>query len=111
MGIGVEFSCSSCAYSGFGDVGGGREDYHVDLPFPIYCRVCVDVTSANMLSKPLTCTRCKGVEVIPYSADGLKKGGTRNVASAFDFELTNADHFCPKCEAFALHFEATIYFD
>ena len=48
-------------------------DFRFNEPFPVYCRSCVAVTSANMKLIPYSCNQCGGRCCVVhgrYSAEG-----------------------------------------
>jgi Zn finger protein HypA/HybF involved in hydrogenase expression len=81
--------------------------------FPILCKTCQNLRTANVRALPIDCPECHSQDVIPYDSDELKQseGGQIVVSlnlggcSERTIQLTNDGYLCPSCKQFTLLFE------
>lgn len=76
--------------------------------WPVSCKMCAAVTTANFKQSPLTCQACKSHDVTP-AADHQWWKGDGNVIESWGIgrdalTLTNGHYRCPKCGEFELRF-------
>jgi len=117
MGSTAQASCS-CGYEGTFAIGGGESDFMTRCSFPVLCKKCNRIASANLQAKRPTCSLCGGRRVIPYD-DGqlVKEVGKESVAdwrlpeSGRTLQLTDGHYFCPSCGKFGLTFVLDGLFD
>lgn len=72
--------------------------------WPVSCRACSSITTANFKEKPLACSQCGNPDVIPITDPTICKGGTEVVESWGDLALMDGEYKCPRCGEFALRF-------
>jgi ribosomal protein S27AE len=73
--------------------------------FPVSCKTCGEVTSANFKKQPLQCERCGATDVAPFTAPGMSKGdGKYNAEIWGELRLDDGHYRCPKCNGFGLQF-------
>ena len=76
--------------------------------WPVSCKMCAAVTTANFKQSPLVCHPCKGRDVTPptdlqwWKGDGkvIKSWGMGRDA----LTLTDGHYRCPRCGEFELRF-------
>lgn len=80
--------------------------------WPVSCKVCAGVTTANFKQSPLICQICKSSDVTPPTDPGWWNGDG-NVIESWPMSrrmggdaltLTNGHYRCPKCGEFELRF-------
>jgi Zn finger protein HypA/HybF involved in hydrogenase expression len=117
MGNTTDAHCYSCGYDEIVTLGAGMSNFQTFAEWPVYCKECQAITSANMRSTPIRCGSCGGTNVMAYGNGNLVQGGMRVVEQWQELTLTDGDYFCPSCEAFTLKFgtsakgDRKIFFD
>jgi hypothetical protein len=119
MGMTVHASCACGFQARDLPVGGGAASFRVYCAFPVYCRKCNTMTTANLLGKPATCGKCQGTNIVPYDdAALLREPGSREVARwnvqqilGRDLALFDGHYYCPSCRNFTLCFESGAMWD
>lgn len=97
--------CDGCSYEAQYAIGGTRKSFTTDSKFPVSCRQCRAVTSANVMQSPLKCPDCGSTDVTPFSAAGMSKGeGGRVVERWGDLTLEDDRYRCPACGQLDLRF-------
>ena len=72
--------------------------------WPVACRVCSDITTANFKQHPLACEVCQSKDVRPMS-DPHEWSGDGEIVERWDaLTLTDGHYRCPKCNEFELRF-------
>lgn len=85
--------------------------------WPVSCKTCAAVTTANFKETPLVCESCNSQDIIPptdlqwWKGDGnvIESWGVR-MGRDDELTLTNGHYRCPKCGKFELRFEAGAIF-
>lgn len=116
MGTSTDAHCSVCGYDTFLMLGGGMSNHTTYAAWPVSCKTCAAVTTANFKESPLVCQRCKSRDVIPPTDLQFWKGDG-NVTESWGgkwwkgdggmddaLTLTNGHYRCPKCGKFELRF-------
>ncbi|WP_156947001.1 hypothetical protein [Afipia birgiae] len=108
VGFSTDAHCFACGYDIFLMLGGNRANHTTYAAWPVTCKMCAAVTTANFKQSPLTCQECDSGDVIPpidpqwWKGDGDVNenwGMGRNALT-----LTNGHYRCPKCDEFELRF-------
>jgi hypothetical protein len=81
--------------------------------FPVYCRACRTLRTANLLESPVTCPGCGGEDVTSYDAPELfgEPGGDwvfswhRRERFGRALCLSDGRYLCPACGQMRLRFE------
>ncbi len=101
-------------------IGGGMMNSQSVCHFPVYCKICQSLVTANLLSKTPECSKCKSIEVLAYDNQTLRKQTGKNVVASWNaggklgrkLILTDGKYFCPSCQKFSLIFsEGNILWD
>lgn len=85
-------------------LGAGMSDHTWYAAWPVYCKECSAVTTANFKKLPLICEGCQSKNVVPFSDHSLWKGDGQEHEQWTDLTLTDGHYRCPKCNAFELRF-------
>jgi len=104
MGTSTDAHCYACGYKTFLMLGGGLANHTTYAAWPVSCKVCSAVTTANFKQSPLVCEACGGADVIPLTDPAIRKGGSEVVEGWGDLTLTDGEYKCPRCGEFALRF-------
>lgn len=104
MGTSASAQCSACGYSTFLQLGGGRRNFRQYAAWPVHCRKCKEIETANFLQSPLICKTCGSSDVTPVSDPILWMGDGDRHISWQDLVLTTGHYRCPKCDGFSLRF-------
>jgi hypothetical protein len=110
MGTSTDAHCYACGYDTSVLVGGflpgpNRAPY---CAWPVSCKVCSAITSANFEQSPLVCEACGCADVVPVTDPAMRKGGSKVVEGWGDLALTDAEYKCPRCGEFALRFGTNV---
>ncbi len=87
MGTSTDAHCFACGYDTFLMLGGGMADHTTYAAWPVSCRACSSITTANFKEKPLVCSRCGSADVTPIMDPTICKGGTEIVENWGDLAL------------------------
>ena len=104
MGTSTDAHCFSCGYDTFLMLGGGRQNHTTYAAWPVSCKTCAAITTANFLETPLICGRCNGAHVVPVTASTEWRGDGEEATRWRDLSLTDGHYRCPKCALFELRF-------
>ena len=74
MGIVMGFRCDACDYRGRFMVGGLKATYATRQHFPVYCRGCNSIATANYRAEPLTCEGCGSADVVHMDDPEIASG-------------------------------------
>lgn len=101
MGSSTDAHCFACGYDTFLLIGGGMESHRENSRWPVSCRKCSAITTANYKKAPLICDECNTSEVTPIDDPSMWQGdsGTANAIGPRD-----RHYRCPKCGQFELRF-------
>lgn len=95
-------------------IGGGFLDFQTSCSFPVLCKKCQKLVTANLLDKHPACPHCKSIDVVPYDQKELVKVLGKNIVASWyvekigrDLELTDGRYYCPSCREYNLTFEST----
>ena len=108
VGTTTDAHCFACGYDTFLRLGGGMANHTTYAAWPVSCKMCAAVTTANFKQSPLICQACKSREVIPPT-DLQWWRGDGNVVESWGMggdalTLTSGHYRCPKCGEFELRF-------
>lgn len=109
MGTTTDAHCFACGYDTFLSVGGGRANHATYAAWPVWCKTCGYVTTANFKKSPLVCGQCKGTEVIKPTDKEWWKGDGQIIErwgwlDPDALTLTSGHYRCPRCGEFQLRF-------
>lgn len=108
VGTTTDVHCFACGYDEFLTLGGGMANHKTHAAWPVSCKTCEAVTTANFKQSPLTCLECKSLEVIPPTDLEWWKGDGHVVESwgtgGEPLELNSGHYRCPKCGEFEMRF-------
>lgn len=104
MGTSTDAHCFSCGYDVFLMLGGGMANHETYAAWPISCKDCAAITTANFRATPLICEKCDGQNVVPVTDRHEWKGDGKESTMWGVLRLTDGHYRCPKCGAFALRF-------
>lgn len=115
MGRSAEAECSHCGLKKRVVAGGGRSTYLTHSPWPVNCRACRDLTSANTRAEPLRCEAC-GSDDVGIIGDNKRRDPWTSKPSAlqdFNYHADHGPHPCPRCGEVTLMLDASrgIMFD
>jgi Zn finger protein HypA/HybF involved in hydrogenase expression len=107
-------------------LGGGLANHATYAAWPVTCRVCAAITTANFKQLPLVCERCESRDVIPLTEPQVWKGDGNLIETwrmvwgstagplipssaqmrlnSTHLTLTDGHYRCPKCGEFELRF-------
>lgn len=115
MGQSAEAECSHCGLKKRVVAGGGMLTYKTHSPWPVNCRACRDLTSANTCMEPLRCEKCgsDAVEIIGGDEFGDAWTTKPSVIQSFNYHADAGPHPCPRCGHLSLTLDASrgILFD
>lgn len=72
--------------------------------WPVACRTCSAVTTANFKHLPLTCEACESSNVTQVTDPHEWAGDGDVIESWDDLTLTSGHYRCPSCDQFELRF-------
>ncbi len=111
MGTSTDAHCSACGYDTFLMLGGGMSNHTTYAAWPVSCKTCAAVTTANFKESPLVCRSCKSQDVTSptdlrwWKGDGnVIESWLMGLARDDALTLTNGHYRCPKCDEFELRF-------
>lgn len=108
MGSSTDVHCFACGLDEFLLIGGGLGNHQTFAAWPVSCRTCGTVTTANEKASPLTCLDCGGLDVEQFDSAANWLGDGQEVIRWGMFEggltLTNGHYRCPRCGRFELRF-------
>ncbi|MCA0248246.1 MAG: hypothetical protein LCH93_16660 [Proteobacteria bacterium] len=102
MGTSASFQCRTCGHEKSVLVGGGLANHHGFTAWPVSCRDCRAVTTADFKTSPLACLECSGTDVQPFSDPTMFESPGKAIMSWGDLTLTDALYRCPQCQEFQL---------
>ncbi len=108
MGHLSDAHCFACGYDTVLALGSGRADVATYAAWPISCKVCAAVTTANFEQEPLTCQGCHSTDVLPFTDPSIWKGDGEENDRWGDLTLTDGHYRCPKCSQFELRFGTNV---
>ena len=111
MGSAVKATCK-CGYEETFMIGGGMQNFHTFCAFPVLCKKCKAIVTANLLAQPLCCPACESSEIVPYDDKELRKRKGRHCVAEWGIkeqlgrklQLTDGLYYCPNCDSFDLTF-------
>lgn len=109
MGSSTDAHCFACGYETLLQLGGGMRTHRTFVSWPVSCKSCQAVTTANVRERPLLCRTCRSSDVLPMDDASVWQGDGGATEAWGDLVLTDGHYRCPKCRAFALRFGATGY--
>jgi hypothetical protein len=74
MGMVVTARCVGCEYAETLTLGAGMANHATFAAWPVHCRDCEAVSTANMKVTPVVCQACKGSQVTSYMDANLGYG-------------------------------------
>ena len=104
MGTSTDAHCFACEYDTFLRLGGGMSNHTTFAAWPVACKVCSAVTTANFKRLPLVCLKCDSGNVTPMSDPQEWKGDGKIAQNWSNLTLTDGHYRCPKCGKFELRF-------
>lgn len=104
MGTSTDAHCFACGYDTFLMLGGGRQNHRTHAAWPVTCKGCSAVTTANFRALPLACLECGGPDVVPVTDRSQWTGDGVQTQMWGDLRLTDGHYRCPKCGVFELRF-------
>jgi hypothetical protein len=104
MGTSTDAHCFACGYDAFLRLGGGMSNHTWYAAWPISCRKCSAITTANYKRSPLVCESCESTNVAPITDPAIWKGDGETVEQWAELTLTDCEYRCPRCGEFALRF-------
>ena len=104
MGTSTDAHCFACGYDTFLTLGAGRANHLTHAAWPVSCKDCAAITTANFKQKPLNCQECRSGNVVPMTDRGQWQGDGKNNERWGELTLTDGHYLCPKCGAFELRF-------
>ncbi len=105
MGTSTIARCTTCDYEASLRLGGGMVDHMTYAAWPVSCRRCPAITTANFKASPLACVKCGTADVTPMNDVSLWQGDGRPVLTWDDLTLSDGHHRCPKGDSFTLRFK------
>lgn len=103
MGHTATAECGKCHYAATYTVGAGLLTFRTVAWFPVVCRACRALRSADFGKTPLSCGDCGSTDVLRLDAPGMCNNDSNRVIEAWgDLKLTDSLYRCPKCNAFDL---------
>ena len=103
MGASTDAHCFACGYDTFLMLGGGMAD-STFAAWPVVCKECSAVTTANFEQAPLICQKCQSSNVTPMTDPHEWKGDGEVIENWGELSLTDGHYRCPKCDQFSLRF-------
>lgn len=108
VGTTIDAHCFACGYDTFLRLGGGMADHLTYAAWPVSCKTCKAITTANFKQPPLICQECRSGDVIP-PADPRWWKGDGDVVESWGvgrgaLTLTNGHYGCPRCGEFEMRF-------
>ncbi len=115
MGSSANAECESCGYSRVNlTVGGGRSNHRTFASWPVLCRSCEEVSTANMKATPPECRKCGSADIVAYGDPSITNQlpeedmesdyWVRPIIQWDDMELREGSNLCPKCGKWDLKF-------
>jgi hypothetical protein len=104
VGHSSDAHCYACGYDTWLRLGAGMSNHAIYAAWPVSCKACSAVTTANFKKTPLTCERCQSPDVLPFTDPSLWKGDGNERDRWGDLALADGHYRCPKCLAFELRF-------
>lgn len=108
MGTSTDAHCFACGYDTFLMLGGGRANHTTYAAWPVSCKVCSAVTTANFKQSPLVCQKCQSSNVTPMTDPQEWKGDGKVIENWGTLTLTDGYYRCPKCGEFELRFGTNV---
>ena len=104
MGTSTDAHCLACGYDAFLILGAGMLNFQTDAAWPVRCKRCAAIMTANFRQAPITCEGCESQDVVPASNRGEWKGDGKVIEAWDELALTDGHYRCPKCDKFELRF-------
>jgi len=108
VGSSIDAHCFACGYDTFMWLGGGMESFKVFAAWPVACKHCSAVTTANFKQSPLICQACESIGVVKMTDPHEWNGDGKVIENWFDLTLTDGHYRCPKCDKFELRFGTNV---
>ena len=89
-------------------LGGGMANHTTYEAWPVTCKDCSAITTANFKQTPLVCEVCKSDNVAKITNPHEWKGDGEVFESWGDLTLTNGHYRCPKCDKLELRFGTNV---
>lgn len=104
MGFSCKARCSSCGYDVTLMLGAGKSNHTTFAAWPVSCKACKAVTTANYKQKPLACEMCHDADVLQIHDRALWAGNGTISLTWGDLTLSDGHYTCPKCDKLELQF-------
>jgi hypothetical protein len=104
LGISTDAHCFACGYDTFLILGAGMLNFTTHAAWPVSCKVCSAITTANFKQTPLVCGACDSTNVAPMTDPHEWNGDGEIIERWDDLTLTSGHYRCPKCDKLALRF-------
>ena len=109
MGIAYQVKCE-CSYERLVTVGGNRNTYQTESPFPFFCQTC-GLVNVNTIGSNLNCPKCDSKEIKPYGDPSIsKKLDSVNVHQS-DYQIQKNHNLCPSCLKYTMEFNLYMIID
>ena len=102
MGRSSNLECSACGYTASFIVGALMSDHGYVSRWPVSCADCSEISSANVLAAPLTCSKCGSRKVVELQDNRHAGDGGKTVLSLHGRILKDGRYKCPRCGNFKL---------
>ncbi|YBW37771.1 hypothetical protein ACMYR2_0261 [Nitrobacter sp. TKz-YC01] len=80
-------------------------DHVKNAAWPVYCKLCDEITTANHKQMPLTCNECNTTDVIPIDDPSVWLGDNEGISEMWGrLRLMDGHYRCPKCGRFEVRF-------
>jgi hypothetical protein len=103
VGTSTDAHCFACGYDTFLMLGCGMAN-HRYVAWPVCCKGCSAITTANFGQSPLICEECKSFNVVPITNANVWKGDGKVIETLGDLTFTEGHYRCPKCGKIELRF-------
>ena len=104
MGTSTDAHCLACGYDTFLMLGGGMRNHTTYAAWPVACKVCSAVTTANFKQSPLMCEKCESENVTQITDRHEWQGDGKVIVTWGKLTLTDGHYRCPQCGEFELRF-------
>lgn len=108
MGTSTDAHCFACGYDTFLILGSGMANHTTYAAWPVVCKGCSAVTTANFKQLPLTCGKCTTENVTLMTDRQEWKGDGKVIVNWGNLTLTDGRYRCPKCDEFELRFGTNV---
>jgi hypothetical protein len=104
LGTSTDAHCFACGYDTFLILGAGMMNFTTNASWPVSCKVCSAITTANFEQTPLACEACNSTNVGQMTDPHEWNGDGDVITSWGDLTLTSGHYRCPKCDKLELRF-------